>query len=236
MPVIRAVIFEHERLGSYRAEARGAGLDSWLGGGRRVEVVLEVLRITRPGLLVQEPPSRSVEPVWEPLLRIMHIGVTLCRFHEGPRGEPAKHRYCVNPAETRDGYCRLHRGSWKALYERCAQGIDSACIEAQRLNPGEKYSVYVLDYGGARAKVGLTQSWRLLWRIAEQPHVAAAMVYTGGLLDARETEKKLGRSRLGTEGAGARLGEGSGSRWPRSRGGSQAPGSGPGWLRGSQAS
>ena len=207
MPVLRAVVFEAEPLGLFHAEARGSGLDSWLGGGPRVELDLEVSRVARVGLLVQEPPCRSVSVAWGPVIAVEGLGEQLCRFHEGPRGEFLGHRYCVNMAVTRDGYCVLHRSSWKALYERCAQGYEPACLEAHRLNPDEEFAVYVLDYGGSRVKVGLTQSWRLLWRIAEQPHVAAARVYEGGLLDARETEKRLGRMRLATEGAAARLEE-----------------------------
>ena len=205
MLAVRAIVFDYEAVGTFHGETRGSGLDSWLGNSSRVEVELNVLRVRRVGLLVQELPGRSVGVVWEPILLIEELGGLLCRFHEGPRGEPWRHRYCTNPAVTHDGYCRVHRGSWKALYERCAQGFDPACLEAYRLKPDEEFSVYVLDYGGSRVKVGLTQSWRFLWRIAEQPHVAAARVYTGRLLDAREREKKLGRMKLATEGAGARL-------------------------------
>ena len=209
--VLRAVIFEPEELGAAEAAARGSGLDNWLsprGGGGETRVRLRVLRPRRIGFLVQYPPSPEPVAVWEPVLALRRVhAVRLCRYHEGPRGEPMRHRYCTRLAVTRDGYCRPHSRSWKALYEKCAQGVDAACREAERLLPGgEEYTIYALDYGGTRLKIGLTQSWRLLWRLAEQPHVSAAAVEThGSLVEAREREKQLGRSRAATEGAGARL-------------------------------
>ncbi len=205
---VRAVVADYEELGAYEASAAGGGLTAFLGGGSgRVKVHLKVLRLARVALLVQPLPGNSVELVWEPTLAFSSFDGMLCRYHEGPRGEPWRHWYCSRMAVTRDGYCSVHRNSWKALYERCAQGIDSACIEASRLVGGEKFSVYVLSYGGSRVKVGLTQDWRLLWRIAEQPHVVAARVFTGGLLESRELERRLGRHRLATEGLHVRVEE-----------------------------
>ncbi|WP_153801385.1 hypothetical protein [Hyperthermus butylicus] len=207
MYVVRAVIFDYVEEGVYTASSRGGGLDAFFGsGGLEASVKLHVLRVKRVGLLVQYQQSPDVEVVWEPLLKVDSVGGRLCRFHDGPRGDPLRQRYCMRLAVTRSGFCSLHRESWQALYEQCAQGVDSACITAARLLRGEMFRVYVLDYGGPRVKVGLTQSWRLLWRIAEQPHVAAAVVYEAELLDAREAEKRLGRHRLATEGAAARLG------------------------------
>ena len=205
--VIRAVMTELEEEAAYRAESRGAGLDAWLGksGGGGVSVELHVLRVRRVGLLVQRLPEENVRAAWEPVLQIERMGEPICRFHEGPWGEPEKHRYCTRRAVTRDGYCEIHKRSWRALYEKCAQGVDSACVSVAPLLRGYEFTVYVLDYGGSIVKAGLTQSWRLLWRISEQPHVAAAAVFHGGLLDARELEKRLGRSSLATEGAAARM-------------------------------
>jgi len=190
---LRAVIFEVEELGRYDGAA-----SSGLLGGRSVEVHLSVQRIARLGLLVQRLPERAAEAVWEPALLVESVGTPLCRFHSGD--DPL---YCPRPAATRDGYCREHSRSWKALYERCAQGDDSACSEVAPL-VREEFAVYALDYGGARLKVGLTQLWRFPWRVAEQPHAAAVLLSTGGLAEMRELERRLGRMRSATEGAGAR--------------------------------
>jgi len=208
--VVRAVVFEPETVARAEVAAPPRGLEAWLGPaptGGGVSVALEALRPRRLGLLVQRLPGEAVEQLWWPLLRVEEdTGRLLCRYHEGPRGEPWRHRYCSRAAATRDGYCLAHRRSAKALYERCAQGVDEACREADRLLRGEEYTIYALDYGGARVKVGLTQSWRLLWRIAEQPHVSAAAVASASsLVEARGVEKRLGRLRGATEGSAARL-------------------------------
>ena len=205
--VVRAIMTELEEDGVYRVEGGSSGLDAWLGGphSERVIVKLHIMKLRRLGLLVQNLPEERVRVTWEPLLRIEHIGEAMCRFHEGPWGRPEEHRYCTRRAVTREGYCELHRRSWRALYEKCAQGFDSACLSVAPLLRGYEFIVYVLDYGGSVAKAGLTQGWRLLWRIGEQPHVAAAAVFRGELLAARELEKKLGKSPVATEGAAARL-------------------------------
>ncbi len=208
--VVRAVVFEPREAGEAEAGAQGAGLERWLGGtGASVSVRLRVLRVSRLGLLVQRPPEQRVSVAWSPVLHLKRVlGATLCRYHEGPEGRPWEHLYCTRLATTRDGYCSLHARSGKALYERCAQGVDAACREADRLLGPREYVVYALDYGAQRLKIGLTQAWRLLWRLAEQPHVSAAVVATRrSLVEARGLEKSLGRHRGATEGAGARLRE-----------------------------
>ncbi len=212
---LRAVVLEDMApVAEARAEARGGGLDAWLApaaGAGGVEVELQLLKPGRAMLLVQRLPGDRVEPVELPArLRLEALGpVRLCRFHEGPVGRPLEHRYCQLPAATRDGYCRLHASSWKALYERCAQGSGQACMLAERLLPrGLRFAVYALDYGGSRLKIGMTQEWRLLSRVAEQPHASAAVVAGGlGLREARGLERRLARSRAATEGGAARLGE-----------------------------
>lgn len=208
-PVIRAALLRLREEAVAEECAAGRGLDAWLGGSSGETCVrLHVLRATELGLLVQHPPSETVEQLWSPVLRFQGLGALLCRYHEGPRGEPWRHRYCTRPARTRQGYCLAHSRSGKALYELCAQGVDRVCAEAERLLRGETFTVYMLDYGGSRAKAGLTQDWRLLWRIAEQPHVSAAVVAKGlPLTEARRLEKRLGRAAAATEGAHARLEE-----------------------------
>ncbi|MEM1908924.1 MAG: hypothetical protein QXT79_06090 [Thermofilaceae archaeon] len=196
MPVARAVVFELEGVGEFEGSSSGG-----LFGESRVVVRLSVQRLSKLGLLVQQPPSRLATAVWEPAVRLERLGGRLCRFHEDVEGEPF---YCVKPAVTRDGYCREHAESWKALYERCAQGDDEACSRVAG-SLAEKFAVYALDYGGSKLKIGLTQSWRIAWRIAEQPHVAAALLATGSLEEMRCLERELGRRPAATEGAGIRL-------------------------------
>ncbi len=196
--VLRAVVFEVEELA--RVEGEAASLSAWLGGAA-LRVTLHVLRASRVGLLVQRPPSPEVEVVWEPCLTIASAqGRPLCRYHEG---EYEGARYCSAEATEPGGYCRAHAGSPKALYERCAQGDEQACTRASELLEGEEFLVYALDFGGPKPKVGLTQRWRLLHRVAEQPHTAAAVIAQGRLREMRLLERKLGTK--ATEGVGLRV-------------------------------
>ncbi len=205
---IRAVVFEHEKVASTSATSKSQGLTAWftgLGQGQPlVSVNLTVYKITRIGVLAQRAGSSRVEVVWNPVIYFeKFLDYMFCRYHEGVPGKPWEHTYCTRLASTRAGYCRLHSSSVKALYELCAQGYDRACNAIAPLS--EKFTVYALDYGGSKLKIGLTQSWRLMWRVAEQPHVAAAKIYEEGILEARSMEKKLGRQRTATEGPAARL-------------------------------
>ncbi len=210
--VVRAVVFEFEEVASDKAEANAPGITKWLGAGGQgpgARVELHVLRIRRLGLLVQKPPSPSVYIHWEPVARIVRVGGTLCRYHEGPPAIPEEQRYCVKPAVTREGFCSEHASSPLALYERCAAGDYEACMKVSVAWPRETYAVYVLDYGGDRVKVGLTRAWRLLWRAAEQPHIAIAVVRVveGDAYSARSYERELAKHRAATEGAGVRIGD-----------------------------
>jgi len=200
--VLRAVLFETEVVGE--AAASSGGLGEWLGGGGRVSVKLRVERVSRLGFLVQRPPEPLAAVVWEPRLRVLSAsGQRYCRYHEG-FGERVE--YCAEPATARGGYCREHARSWKALYELCSQGVDAACEEAARAAPPEEFAVYALDFGGG-LKVGLTQLWRLPHRVAEQPHVSAALVARGPLAEMRSLERALGKRRAATEGMGVRVSE-----------------------------
>ena len=208
--VLRAVTLEEpETLAEASGRAASPGLDAWLGSSSTVEVRLRVIRPSRIGLLVQRLPEERPRLLQLPALLRLDSGplMRVCRFHEGPQGRPWEHRYCTRRAVTRDGYCSLHASSWKALYERCAQGGNSACARAEKLMPPTGgFTVYALDYGGQKLKIGMTQSWRLLSRIAEQPHAAAAAVAEyERLTEARSAEKRLGSLRHATEGAGSRL-------------------------------
>lgn len=206
--VVRAVVFEPEALETVEASTTASGLARWLSAptSQGVRIEHSLLRPRRLGFLVQRLPSEDVAVAWEPVLRVEKVaGYTLCRYHEGPPGEPWRHRYCTRPAVTRDGYCRPHSRSAKALYEKCAQGVEAACKQAEKMLAEEEYTIYALDYGGERLKIGMTQSWRLLWRIAEQPHAAAAAIASArGPLAARRMERELARRRGAAE-TGGRL-------------------------------
>jgi len=200
--VLRAVVFEAEVVGE--AATSSSGLAEWLGGGGRVSVKLRAERVSKLGFLVQEPPNPLAVVAWEPRFRVLRaIGQRYCRHHEG-LGERVE--YCAKPASAKGGYCREHARSWKALYELCSQGVDAACEEAARAAPPEEFAVYALDFGGG-LKVGLTQLWRLLHRVAEQPHVSAALVARGPLTEMRRLERALGRRRAATEGMGVKVAE-----------------------------
>lgn len=201
MLVLRALVFESNDLGSSSASARG--MESWIRKEREVKAVLHIKRITRVGLLVQELPNPQVRTLWEPVLSVETVKIgKICRYHD----DYGDARYCHRPAVTEEGYCSVHKGSWKALYELCAQGVKEACDKAAE-QADEEFTVYALDFGGRKLKIGLTQSWRVLYRLAEQPHVSAALLFKGSLLQARDLERELGRRKSATEGAGVGLSE-----------------------------
>ncbi len=70
----------------------------------------------------------------------------------------------------------------------------------------EEYVVYAIDYGGERLKIGLTRKWRFMWRIAEQPHVSAAIIASSNsIVEARSYERRMGRKAGASEGIGLRM-------------------------------
>ncbi len=155
-------------------------------------------------LLVQEDPgSPSVSIVDGEGLRIVSLGKKMCRYHEGRAGPLTAWRFCTRPAVTVSGFCMDHRSSTQALYERCNAGRIDACLVVDTAWRGERYSVYLLDYGSRSLKVGLTRTWRLAYRLAEQPHLAAVELGRfNSLYEARMTERRIGRGRGFTEGVG----------------------------------
>ncbi len=120
-----------------------------------------------------------------------------CKWHSGPLSEkddPIKRLYCIIEA---DGYCRLHRRSERAIYDVCMSTSGYRALEAcrylDRLVKAE-YALYMVDYGKPRVKVGVTRTFRLLERIAEQPHIVAVLL---GIFDsayeARKAEMMLSK-------------------------------------------
>ncbi len=126
-----------------------------------------------------------------------------CQWHNGPLDEtddPLKRLYCPVAAE---GFCPKHRRSERALYTLCLDSRSEKALEACKyidsLVKGE-YAVYMVDYGGDKPKVGTTRRFRLLERIAEQPHTLATVIMeTGSLLEARRAEINISRSGIAVE-------------------------------------
>lgn len=126
-----------------------------------------------------------------------------CQWHNGPLDEaddPLKRLYCPVAAE---GFCSKHRRSERAIYTLCLDSRSEKALEACRyidsIVKGE-YVVYMLDYGGDKPKVGATRKFRLLERIAEQPHVVATVLMeVDSLLAARKAEMKVSSSGIAVE-------------------------------------
>ncbi len=206
--IVRGVVFTPRPLGGVEARVEAVGLQKWLGGGGEGVTVYHSLVVqSEQFLAAQSPPEPRPRLYRFPVaLRIRGVGKRICRYHEGPDGRIEEHVYCLKPAVTQQGYCRDHAKSVQALFEKCAASDIEACSIVDTAWRGESYTVYALDYGGDRLKIGLTRSWRLLWRIAEQPHVSAAVIKTtGSLVEARGYEREMGSRRTAGEGGGVRI-------------------------------
>ncbi len=156
------------------------------------------------GLLLQDPPSADVY-LYRGAFTLPGPGgfEQYCRWHNGPlaeRDDPEKRLYC--PEVAPQGYCRRHRRSLRALYDECMSRSGLRSLEAcKALDEREKleYTVYLLVAGGS-VKVGATRSWRLLDRLAEQPHDAATVLATvEGAYQARRLELEAARRGLASE-------------------------------------
>lgn len=136
-----------------------------------------------------------------------------CRWHDGPldrRGDPESRIYCE---ALSDGYCRQHKRSQRAVYEACVSQSGSRSLEACRLldrTVKAEYSLYLVQLGG-RVKVGITRSWRLLDRVAEQPHsLATEIAVFDSAYEARMAEIELSSGGVASQrGPSAKLAGGS---------------------------
>ena len=208
--IFRAVIFGYSKVSEATTTEGFRGLDKWFqtsySEDRGVIVEHAVYRVSEVGFLIQKLGGRYAETIWTSriVFKDAKPSYLVCRYHEDTDyGERVE--YCSKLTRSSRGYCSLHANTPKVLYEMCAQGVDDACRKASRYFDKESFTVYLLDYGGSRVKVGLTRSSRFLWRISEQPHIATAQVFVGDLISSRIREKELGRHRFATEGPGARL-------------------------------
>lgn len=161
-------------------------------GTRRVSVAtlggmenfdLDYYRVDLKGLIVHKPPTPDAELIrGDVRLEIApRPWIEMCRWHSGPldrRDNPLTRIYCTTPAQ---GFCRQHRRSERALYDECfgshgdrglwaCKALDAA-VQAE-------YAVYLAAFysPSAPVKVGVTRRFRILERLAEQPHIAATTV------------------------------------------------------------
>jgi hypothetical protein len=170
------------------------------------EYVLREYHITTLSFIVQSPDMVEVEEVSMEGVRAKFnrkLWISYCRWHNGPLNEPddpSKRIYCNVPAE---GFCRQHKRSLRAIYERCVtlKGLPGfeACKVVDAKAP-TKYAVYLTDFGGAKPKVGITRKFRLLERIAEQTHIAATVIAeVNSAYEARKLETRIASSGLAQE-------------------------------------
>jgi len=127
-----------------------------------------------------------------------------CEWHNGPLEEaddPSKRFYCPAPSE---GFCSKHKKSERAIYNLCLSYRGEKSLEAcreidKKIKEGE-YVVYLVDFGEDLPKVGTTRKFRILERIAEQPHIVAAQIYlTDSLYKARLMEINISKNKLANE-------------------------------------
>ncbi len=172
------------------------------GGSRRIDLY----RVTLEGLIVQDPSMLDVRLYKGPVRVAPGPWREYCRWHSGPldeRDKPWERIYCNVPVKGGPGFCRQHRRSERALYDACASLRGDEGLEACRLLDRAvkaEYAVYLLDYGGVKPKAGMTRAWRVVERVAEQPHAAATIlaVYDSAY-QARRAEVMLSKLGLASE-------------------------------------
>ncbi|WP_048191544.1 DUF2797 domain-containing protein [Pyrolobus fumarii] len=195
--VIRALYPKLEEVDTFELEYRPYTL---FATRDTVHIKLHVYHVDA-SLVVEDNDSLvEVGRGWR--LHARSLGPRLCRYHEGPRGEPLKQRWC-HAIAVKGGWCARHLSSPLALYERCTASNDfDACRAIDALWPDEEYIVYLV-YHGAGFKIGVTRAWRFYTRLLEQPHLAAAVIARlRSALEARKLEKKLASTRGFSEGIG----------------------------------
>ncbi|MCE4626012.1 MAG: DUF2797 domain-containing protein [Desulfurococcales archaeon] len=196
-PLILRLIYKRvEPAGSQKVQA---GL---FGDSYNVKLYSVALK----GLILQDPSTIEVILVRPErgLFRINEkVWVQYCRWHSGPLDKPdnpVERIYCNLPA---DGYCRQHKKSERALYERCVtlhgdKGL-GACKLLDRMVRSE-YVVYLTDFGGEKPKIGITRRFRYLERLAEQTHITATVLtVTDSAYNARLLEIKASKMGLAQE-------------------------------------
>ncbi len=174
--------------------------------GREETRRITLYRVYLEGLIVQDPSMLDVELYKGPVRVAPGPWREYCRWHSGPldeRDRPWERIYCNVEVRGGPGFCRQHRRSERALYDACASLRGGEGLEACRLLDRAvkaEHVVYLLDYGGVKPKAGMTRAWRVVDRVAEQPHVAATVlaVYDSAY-EARRAEVTLSKLGLASE-------------------------------------
>ena len=194
----------HKVLEGPRVERVTGHLSSLLGEGE--DYVVQVYTARLDSLIVQSPGGADAYRHRGPIMLAEEPWRTYCRWHSGPldrRDNPWERLYCT--MEARD-YCRYHRRSTRSLYDICLSLRGPQALEACRRVDEEvsgEYALY-LSHTGKGVKVGVTRSFRLLDRIAEQPHsLATRLAIYDSLYKARKAEMTVSRSGVARE-VGAR--------------------------------
>ncbi len=195
--VVRAF---HPLLEKEECTEASARMVTLLGGGGEARVRLCTYSVKTLLVYEADRENRVAERGWK--TRIVKTGPRLCRYHEGPRGDPLRQRWC-HAVATHGSWCKRHASSPLALYERCTSSNDlTACKAVDALWRDEEYIVYLL-YHGAGLKIGVTRAWRFYTRVLEQPHLGTAVIARlKSALEARKLEKRLAKTRGFSEGIG----------------------------------
>ncbi len=177
---------------------------SMLAGGEYF--VVKEYSVTLDSLILQPLGYPDVGRYRGPLLFAPRPWRRYCKWHSGPldrRDLPWRRIYCTEAVQGEHEYCRQHRRSERFLYDLCmglkGERALEACRELDRRVKAE-YTVYLLVQYGGHLKVGSTRSWRILERVAEQPHSAATTLATfDSALSARRAEMAVSREGIASE-------------------------------------
>lgn len=167
---------------------------------------IEEYRVRLDSLIIQPLDYPDVGRYRGPLRLAPWPWWRYCKWHNGPldRGdEPWKRMYCTVRVDEAHEYCRQHRRSERSLYDVCMGLRGESALEAcKRLDQAVKaeYVVYLLVQQGGHVKVGSTRAWRVLERVAEQPHAAATVLAVfDSAYKARRAEMKVSSSGIAGE-------------------------------------
>lgn len=192
------------RLVRKRVEESGVVKVSYTGVLGKGEYHVYEYTVSLTGLLLQDPPSADVY-LYTGAFTVSTGGMEYCRWHDGPlheRDRPEERLYCPEQARL-GGYCPRHRRSLRALYDECMSRAGQRSLEACRALDEKagriEYTVYLAVVGGA-IKVGVTRSWRLIDRLAEQEHDAFTTVAViDGAYHARRLEQAIAKAGIASE-------------------------------------
>jgi len=198
-------VFYFDVVFNRRETVERAGLDFFMHRADSQHIAqITRYKLVFHGIVAQEEGSGSnhlIKP-GEKIL-ILPDNTSYCRWHEGPleeRDNPVERKYCTRRAETFAGFCNQHRNTPRAYYSMCFESMSIENLIRYCWSLDEKmrdkivYAVYILAYSINGFKVGSTRFWRVVDRIAEQPHVLATILYKfSSAVKTREVESTLGR-------------------------------------------